>query len=230
MHESDAYYEETLYPLQNGVLSTLAACEAPFYLTGGTALHRHYFGYRYSDDLDLFVNQNAGFDGYLDRALAALRERGYRLDGAAFLRTDQYARVLITANEAALKVDFVNDSAPRFGAVVSGSLFPRIDSLRNILSNKVTAIYRLESKDITDLWAICTNKAFHWSDVMVEANRKEIGIDAATVSDLVRSFPRHLFDTVRWRARPDAQRFFSDVAVIASDLLAVRENSLYRAG
>ena len=230
MHESDAYYEETLYPLQNGVLSTLAACEAPFYLTGGTALHRHYFGYRYSDDLDLFVNQDAGFDGYVDRALAALRERGYRFDGDAFLRTDQYARVLIAANEAALKVDFVNDSAPRFGMVVSGSLFPRIDSLRNILSNKVTAIYRLESKDIADLWAICSHKAFHWSDVMVEANRKEVGIDAATVADLVRSFPIHLFDTVRWRTRPDAPRFFSDVAVIASDLLAVRENSLYRAG
>ena len=29
MHESDAYYEEILYPLQNGVL-----------WTGGTALHR----------------------------------------------------------------------------------------------------------------------------------------------------------------------------------------------
>ena len=138
--------------------------------------------------------------------------------------------MLIAANEAALKVDFVNDSAPRFGMVVSGSLFPRIDSLRNILSNKVTAIYRLESKDIADLWAICSHKAFHWSDVMVEANRKEVGIDAATVADLVRSFPIHLFDTVRWRTRPDAQRFFSDVAVIASDLLAVRENSLYRAG
>lgn len=56
MHESEAYYEEILYPLQNGVLTTLAACEAPFYLTGGTALHRHYFGFRYSEDLDLFVN------------------------------------------------------------------------------------------------------------------------------------------------------------------------------
>ena len=139
------------------------------------------------DDLDLFVNQDAGFDGYVDRALAALRERGYRFDGDAFLRTDQYARVLIAANEAALKVDFVNDSAPRFGMVVSGSLFPRIDSLRNILSNKVTAIYRLESKDIADLWAICSHKAFHWSDVMVEANRKEVGIDAATVADLSKS-------------------------------------------
>ena len=105
MHESDAYYEEILYPLQNGVL--LAACEAPFYLTGGTALHRHFFAFRYSDDL----------------------------------RNDQYAGVLVTQQQTTLKIDFVNDSAPRFGAVVSGSLFPRIDSLRNILSNKVTAIY-----------------------------------------------------------------------------------------
>ena len=78
MHESEAYYEEILYPLQNGVLSTLAACEAPFYLTGGTALHRHYFGLRYFEDLDLFVNQDTGFGGYVDRALAVPRERGYQ--------------------------------------------------------------------------------------------------------------------------------------------------------
>ena len=50
MHESEAYYEEILYPLQNGVLTTLAACKAPLYLSGGTALHRRYFGFRYSED------------------------------------------------------------------------------------------------------------------------------------------------------------------------------------
>ena len=78
MHESEAYYEEILYPLQNGVLTTLAACEAPFYLTGGTALHRHYFGLRYSEDLDLFVNQDTGFGSYVDRALTAPRQsRGH---------------------------------------------------------------------------------------------------------------------------------------------------------
>ena len=43
----------------DGVLTTLGACEAPFYLTGGTALHRHYFGFRYSEDLDLFVSPRA---------------------------------------------------------------------------------------------------------------------------------------------------------------------------
>ena len=112
MHESDAYYEEILYPLQNGVLSTLAACEAPFYLTGGTALHRHYFGFRYSDDLDLFVNQDPAFSGHVDRALAVLRARGYRFDADAFVRNDQYARVLIEHNDTTLKIDLVNDSAP----------------------------------------------------------------------------------------------------------------------
>ena len=81
MHESDAYYEEILYPLQNGVLSTLAACEAPFYLTGGTALHRYYFGFRYSDDLQRSVRPR-----------------------------------LVTQQQTTLKIDFVNDSAPRFGA------------------------------------------------------------------------------------------------------------------
>jgi len=67
---------------------------------------------------------------------------------------------------------------------------------------------------------------FRWSDIMAEANSKEVGIDAATVADLVRSFPRHLFDTIRWRTQHEEQ-FFSDIAAIASDLLAVRENSLY---
>lgn len=228
MRESEAYYEEILYPLQNGVLRTLAACEAPFYLTGGTALHRHFFGFRYSDDLDLFVNQDAGFSRHVDRALAVLRERGYRFDADAFVRNDEYARVLIEDGEAMLRIDLVNDVAPRFGAVVSGSLYPRIDSLRNILSNKVTAMYRLESKDVVDLWAICAHMAFRWSDIMAEANRKETGIDAATVADLVRSFPGDLFDTIRWRKRPDEARFFADLAAIASDLLAVRENSLCR--
>ena len=199
MNESDAYYEESLYPLQNGVLNTLTACGTPFYLTGGTALHRHHFGYRYSDDLDLFLNRDPGFDGHVDRVIGALREQGYDFDPDAFVRNEQYARVLIRKDEAMLKIDLVNDSAPRFGPFVSGKLFPRIDSLRNILSNKITALYRLESKDVADLWAICRRETFLWSDIMAEANQQEAGIDAATVSDLV---------------------------TIASDVLAVRENSL----
>ena len=228
MNASDTYYEEILYPLQNGVLKTLRNCGAPFYLTGGTALHRHFYRYRYSDDLDMFVNQNERFVGYVDTAIEALNQTGFMLDQEAFIRNENYARVLVRDSEAILKLDFVNDSAPHFGRLVSGDVFPRIDSIRNILSNKATALYRLESKDVADIWAICTHYAFEWSSIMSEANQKEIGIDAATLGDLVRSFPKHLFDSIRWRERPDPESFLRDLATIASDLISVGANSLFR--
>lgn len=227
MNESDSYYEEVMYPLQNGVLKTLAACETPFYLTGGTALHRHHFGYRYSDDLDFFVNRDSSFGRYVDIALAALQDKGYRFDPDAFVRNEQYARVLVIKQSATLKIDFIDDSAPRFGPLISGELFPRIDTLRNILSNKVTSVYRMESKHIADLWAICNHECFLWADILTEANEKEVGIDAATVADLVRSFPKHLVDTILWREQPPVDLFLSGLATMATDLLLVRKNSLY---
>lgn len=46
-----SYYEESLYPLQDGVLSCVNECKTDLYLTGGTALHRFYASIRYSDDL-----------------------------------------------------------------------------------------------------------------------------------------------------------------------------------
>lgn len=226
MPESAVYYEEILYPLQNGVLNAFEASRTPFYLTGGTALHRHYFGDRYSDDLDLFVTRDAGFAMHVDRALGALEEQGYRFDPAGFVRHQDFVRALIRSPEAALQLDFVNDTVPRFGDLVSGDLFARIDALQNILSNKVTAVYRLDPKDFADLRTIASNVDFHWGEVMAEAGHKLLGIDAGDVADLLRSFPPHLFDAVRWRRPPDRGRFFADLTRMAEDLLAVGPNSL----
>ena len=55
MNVSEKYFEEKLYPLQNGVLNLVQKAETRFFLTGGTALSRYYTHHRYSDDLDLFV-------------------------------------------------------------------------------------------------------------------------------------------------------------------------------
>ena len=226
MNEPAAFYEEILYPLQNGVLRTLADCEAPFYLTGGTALHRHYFDVRYSDDLDLFVNQDPGFDRHLRLVLDCLRGDTGALTAEATTRGEHYARVLVRTPDAELKVDLVNDTAPRFGELASGKLFPRIDSLRNMLSNKITALPRLEAKDVADLWTISRNTPFHWSEVLHDAGEKEMGMFAGIPSDLLRSFPPHLFDSVQWRRRPDRDRFLADLIRIADDLLEVGPNSL----
>ena len=227
MHESAAFYEETLYPLQNGVLRTLADCGAPFYLTGGTALHRHYFRDRYSDDLDFFVTRDDRFRDYVDRALGALRKQGYELEPGAFVRSELYARGVIRTAEASLKLDFIHDTVPRFGNLVSGDLFPRIDALRNILSNKVTALYRLEAKDFADLRTIARHLDFRWGEIYREASEKLAGIEAIEGSDLMRSFPPRLFESIVWRKRPDPRLFLADLALMAADVLAGKRNSLY---
>ena len=56
------YYEETLYPLQDGVLNIIYQSGTDFFLTGGTALSRAYYNHRYSDDLVFFVNQSKTYN------------------------------------------------------------------------------------------------------------------------------------------------------------------------
>lgn len=226
MSEPAAFYEEILYPLQTGVLSALANCSAPFYLTGGTALHRHYFGDRYSDDLDFFAERDPEFDAQVELALTAVEEAGYTLAPDASFRRPEFARAVVRTPDAALQLDFVNDTVPRFGALVSGDLFPRIDALRNILSNKLTALFRLEAKDFADLWTIANAVHFHWGDVAAEAGQKLLGSSARDLADLIRDFPPDRFDSIRWRRPPDRDRFLADLRQMARDLLEVGPNSL----
>ncbi len=61
-----AYYFEHLYRLQDRVLGLLAQTETGFYLSGGTAASRGYLHHRFSDDLDLFVNDDRRFGLWAD--------------------------------------------------------------------------------------------------------------------------------------------------------------------
>jgi hypothetical protein len=105
-----------LYPLQNGTLNVVRDSGVPFYLTGGTALSRGYFGHRYSDDLDFFINDDENFHE----------------DEATFL-----------------KIDFVNDIVPHYGDFVETEIFPRLDNVRNILSNKLGAVFRFYNANVS---------------------------------------------------------------------------------
>jgi len=74
------YYEEKLYPLQDGVLNVVEDCGTPFYLTGGTALSRGYYNHRYSDDLDFFAEDDVDFHEHMSRILARLRDNNFIWD------------------------------------------------------------------------------------------------------------------------------------------------------
>ena len=69
MNELEKYYEESLYPLQDGILNIVRNSGTPFFLTGGTALSRYYTHHRYSDDLDFFVINDSRFSEYVGEIL-----------------------------------------------------------------------------------------------------------------------------------------------------------------
>jgi predicted nucleotidyltransferase component of viral defense system len=71
------YYEESLYPLQDGVLRSINQSGTDFFLTGGTALSQGYYKHRYSDDLDFFVNPSTTYDEQLDVIFENLKEAGF---------------------------------------------------------------------------------------------------------------------------------------------------------
>lgn len=68
-----------------------------------------------------------------------------------------------------LKIDFVNGVAAHYGDFETNERLGTIDSWRNILSNKISALFRFESKDVADIWIISKKKKFDWKTILEEA-------------------------------------------------------------
>ena len=102
----------------------------------------------------------------------------------------------------------------------------RIDSLRNILSNKLTALFRSEPKDVVDIHAIALQQSFSWRDIVTEAKSKEVGAAPEIIYDMLNSFPLKYLDTIKWISRPDTDTFKQEIQNIADDILYGRNNSL----
>jgi len=159
----DAFYTDKLYPLQDKVLHVLSSNNTIFYLTGGTALARHYFNHRYSDDLDFFSNNNSSFKDQAQLAIDVLKEK-FEVRVETVLPS--FALVYVISDEIQLKLDFVNDVPYRVDLPISTSLFPQTDNWKNILSNKITALQRDAPKDIADIILLCKNFAFKWPEML----------------------------------------------------------------
>ena len=216
------YYEESLYPLQDGVMSIISRSDTDFFLTGGTALSRAYYGHRFSDDLDFFVVQSASFDEQLDRVMALLQECGFHWSvETGFIRAENYATFRVGKDtDVLLKLDFVNDSAPNFGEIIKTDLFYRTDSIRNILSNKLSAIFRFAAKDIADIREIAINESIDWSVIIQDARQKEAGIELIYISEILSGMPQSEFDSIAWVVKPEWDEFRKDIDKIVFDMLS----------
>lgn len=203
----------------------------PFFLTGGTALSRHYFHYRYSDDLDLFVNDCDQYHELLDTLLQKLSDSPrYQIEHETLQRSEYHTQLFLidarSASEVRLKIDFVNDLAPHYGQKETHDTLGVIDGWQNILSNKISALFRFEPKDVADLWVIAKNKSFNWKRIMREAKTKEAGCEPEEVFNIIKSFPIEELRLVKWVEVPDRNAVKNDLEQIADDIFWGRENSL----
>ena len=216
------YYKENLYPLQDGVMNIISKCGVRFYLTGGTALSRAYYNHRYSDDLDFFVNDDSEYSEQVKLILIKLEENGFSFSRTVeFISTSSFTSLKVKhkKTETLLKLDFVNDVAVRFGEIKNTNIYYRTDSIRNMLSNKLTAIFRFAAKDAADIREIALNETINWPLAISDAQNKEAGIEISIVSDILRGIPESEFNTISWVKKITWEEFKNDIDRIAYEML-----------
>ena len=177
------------YALQDTVLSLIFAEESVFYLTGGTCLHRFYFGKRYSDDLDFFTGANNLFRDEVRVLLDRFRSES--LEFHILADTRDFVRLTV---HNSLRIDLVNDRVFRYGKNVLHAQKFHLDNLENIAANKICALFgRDDPKDVFDIVTICSSQRVDWEIVLAAASKKCV-FDGELLEFRLRSFPLELLD------------------------------------
>jgi len=160
------FYQHRLYPFQDMVLHLIQKTGVDFYLSGGTVLCRFYLKHRYSDDLDFFVNAAPDFKGKVESVVDGFKRSDLQFEIGTTSET--FVRIFTQSENISLKIDFVNDVPFHYGGFESREIFHKIDNWRNILSNKICALSRLEAKDIADILFIAKSFQFNWEEIIQE--------------------------------------------------------------
>ena len=217
------YYEERLYPLQDGAMNTISKCGVRFYLTGGTALSRGYYNHRYSDDLDFFVNNDEYYKDQMKIVFSGLKDDGFFWDPSNnFISNESFTSFKIGWNKSdtLLKLDFVNDMTNHIGDIVKTGVYDRTDCIRNMLSNKLTALFRFAGKDVADIREIALREKVNWKQAIQDAQLKEAGLDSAIIVDILRGIPQKEFEIVAWKNKPEWSLFQQDIKQIMYEILS----------
>ena len=178
-----------IYALQDKVLAVIFSTETTFYLTGGTCLNRFYHNRRYSDDLDLFTNENALFRD--DVRILSDTLKSASIPYAIQVDTRDFVRLFI---EERLQLDLVNDRVYRYGKSIRSPQGIVLDNESNICANKLCAIIgRDDPKDMFDLYTIFKKGKTDWKTVLTAAAKK-CALDPEVLEYRLSSFPLELLD------------------------------------
>jgi hypothetical protein len=123
-------------------------------------------------------------------------------------------------SDTLLKLDFVNDVASHFGEVVKTDLFVRTDSIRNMLSNKLTALFRFAAKDVVDIREFALHEKIDWQQAINDARKKEAGLEIPIICDILQGMPQSEFETIAWTKKPSWQEFRKDIDQIIQEMIS----------
>ena len=212
-------YFEDLYPFQDRVLKVISAVKTDFYLTGGTAASRGYLNHRFSDDLDLFVNDDNRFGLWVERIIQALTKLP-AWKCVVDQKEERFTRLTLAHVNLALKIEMVNDVPARVGQVIIHPVLGRLDSAGNILANKVTALLdREEPKDLADIWGFCCQLGLSLTEAITDAQSKAAGVFPADLARLLCSAMPADWEAVRWIQPPAVDVFLAQLNNLGEKLL-----------
>lgn len=214
-----AFFFEVLYPFQDEVLGILRGLDTEFYLTGGTASSRGYLHHRFSDDLDLFVNDDPQFSLWAERVIHGLsRQADWSLDVST--KEERFVRLNLRRQEAQLKIEMIDDVPAHVGEISNHPVLGRLDSAANILANKVTALIdRNEPKDLADIWGFCFQLGLSLSTALEGANSKAAGVFPVDVARRLCTAVRKDWELVRWIDAPDPDRYLAELQQLGEGLI-----------
>ena len=214
-----SFFFDRLYPLQDEILGAISGLDTGFYLTGGTAASRAYLGHRFSDDLDLFVNDSPSFVLWADRVTAQLAGRR-AWQTQVLLREPRFVRLEISGADLALKVEMVNDVPSHIGSITRHPTLGCVDSAENILANKLTALAdRDEPKDLADVWGFCCRMGLALGPALTSASSKAAGLFPPDLARRLLSATEADWRIIRWIDAPDLHVFLSDLRRLGEQLL-----------
>ena len=172
---------------------------------------RGYLGHRYSDDLDFFVNDDSGFLEHARCFEEALRSSNanaaWQIDESGTIRSERFISLSMLRGEVVLKIDLVNDISYRVGTPSLHPVLGLLDTVENILSNKIGALYRYAEKDVArylghleEVWRGVARD----SQAGGTEGRRYRSVSAA---EIISSFPSRRFDNILWGYRVDRDSF-----------------------
>jgi predicted nucleotidyltransferase component of viral defense system len=220
----DKFYTDNIYPFQDELLRAVESLNLDFYLTGGTALSRVHLNHRYSDDLDFFVNKHEEFKRQCTIVIDNFRALHWKTEVAT--TSESFVRIFTGRDDMVMKMDFVNDVLFHFGEFESSPIFHRIDNWRNILSNKICALSRMEIKDLADIVFIARKYEFAWEDIINESKEKDLWTDPLSVCQAIKRYKIQDFDAIKWIKEVELDELRSQIDMLHDDIFYGRNNSI----